>query len=287
MRLLDTHRGQHILQLTLRLLLHHALVPADGKRPLLKQLLQLITAVLLPIDCVGVLDHPHGSACVDQAPMSVMSTRLDNVFLVPFGRSAFHRRHKSCAHPHGISSKRERHGQTSAIIDATGGNHWHRLTCQRRHPTLAQINNHWNQNARCHFPCMATALTSLCTNNVNAGCKCLLNMVWRSNHVHDRNASCMQLVDHVFWGHAHCTHEELCAHLNGDVNQLGQVALCVIIICLARPTTDLWQQQVNAEGCIRNLQVVLQLLDLRSEELRSVVHPSKHSQATCIRNCGC
>lgn len=71
----------------------------------------------------------------------------------------------------------------------------------------------------------------------------------RSTHVHDGDAVLVELVNGPLGGNTDGAHKELGALLDDDVDELGKLALGVVVVGLASATTDLGDKEVDTEGC--------------------------------------
>lgn len=67
-------------------------------------------------------------------------------------------------------------------------------------------------------------------------------------HVHDENTMLVQLVDHFFRRYANCTYKQLCLFFNNDIDQVVELALCIVVVCLSRIRPQGRDEQVDAEG---------------------------------------
>ena len=103
-------------------------------------------------------------------------------------------------------------------------------------------------------------------------------------HVHDENACLVQLVDGPPWGDADGTDKEFRLLLDDDVDEVGQLTLCVVVLkhgilsahtaeerlgeCtdvgLAGIPTDLRNEQVDAEWGVLVMQTTLDLVNLKA-----------------------
>merc|ERR1712028_91312 len=138
----------------------------------------------------------------------------------------------------------------------------------------------------CRACARTAALSTLCANDVTTDVQALLDVLWRTNHVHDWDTSRVQLVDHFLWGDADSRHEQSGLRLNDDVNQLGQVALGVVFVGLACSSADFGEQQVNAKRCILVVEASFELLDIGTEHLGRVAYTTDDPDTTVVCNGG-
>lgn len=77
---------------------------------------------------------------------------------------------------------------------------------------------------------MASALAGLCADEVAADVDGLLDVLWVADHVHDGDACGVQAVDSLARGNADCGDEEGGLFGDDDVDELGKLALCVVVL---------------------------------------------------------
>lgn len=121
--------------------------------------------------------------------------------------------------------------------------------------------------------------------------------------LHDKNAGGMELVDNFLWRHTNSAHEELGFALDYDVHELGKLTFRVVIldettyglvisygrveltyISLARITSYLRDEQVDAKRCIFVLQVAFQFTDCLLQYLGAVPHAPNDTHSTLRMN---
>lgn len=103
-----------------------------------------------------------------------------------------------------------------------------------------------------------------------------------ADHIHDQNPSLVEPLDRPRGRNTHGTDEQLCAILNGDFNQLVQLAVRVVVVGLARAATDLRQREIDAKRQRLVVQVALELIDDRLQLLWRVAQSSNDAEATGI-----
>ncbi len=94
---------------------------------------------------------------------------------------------------------------------------------------LDEIRHSGNQNRGGNVTRVAAALAALRAHNIAASVQRVLDMLRRTNHVHHSDAGLVQLVDRPARWHADSRHKQRCARLNDNIDQLRQLALCVIL----------------------------------------------------------
>lgn len=71
------------------------------------------------------------------------------------------------------------------------------------------------------------------------------------------------------------------------ITQTPPTATHVISVRLSSIATDLWQQEVDTEGSVLVVQILLELLDVLPEHLGRVSDTTNDAQTTCIGDCCC
>jgi hypothetical protein len=119
-----------------------------------------------------------------------------------------------------------------------------------------------------------------------------------------QNAVLVELLDDGFGRDADGAHEELGAAVDYYVDELVQLALCVVVAAtsldklpcvratfphvlgLSRAAADLGEEQVNAERCALVVEVALQLGDLLAEHVRRITNATEHTQPSGVGHSG-
>lgn len=99
---------------------------------------------------------------------------------------------------------------------------------------LANVDAGRDQNAGRDVASVSSTLTSLGTNKVATDVEGFLYVFGVAHHVHDGDAGFVQLVDGPHWGNTDGTDEELGLLLNDDVEELGELALGVVVLRRSR-----------------------------------------------------
>ena len=76
---------------------------------------------------------------------------------------------------------------------------------------------------------MASTLTTLCADHVDAEVEALLDVLGVSDHVHVENAGLMQLLDDGLGWYADSADEELGTGVDDDVDEFVELALGVVV----------------------------------------------------------
>ena len=73
-------------------------------------------------------------------------------------------------------------------------------------------------------------------------------MLRGADHVHDEDAGFVEALDYMGWGDADGGDEDLCAGVDGYGDEVVELAVGVVVICLASGAADLGQGEVDAKG---------------------------------------
>jgi hypothetical protein len=76
---------------------------------------------------------------------------------------------------------------------------------------------------------VTSALATLCADDVDAKLEALLHVLGVSDHVHVEDAGAVELLDDSLGRNADGADEELCARVNDNVDELTELALCVVV----------------------------------------------------------
>lgn len=115
-----------------------------------------------------------------------------------------------------------------AVEQTSSSNDLHGLAA-RRLLAFAHSDNGGNKDGRGDISSMSTALTALCADHVDANVETLLDVLGMSDHVHVENAMLVELVDDGLGWHTDGRDEQLCARLDDDIDELTELALCVVV----------------------------------------------------------
>ena len=69
-------------------------------------------------------------------------------------------------------------------------------------------------------------------------------------HVHDEYPSLVELLHHILRRHSDSAHKQLGLLFDNHVNQIVQLALGVIVVCLPSGRRERRDEQVDTEGCV-------------------------------------
>lgn len=193
------------------------------------ELLHLGLAVDLPVVDVGVVAHAQRSAGEDERPDVVIVARGADGLLVGLGGSGLIGQDETGADPNGAGAHHERSSEKLAVVDAAGGDDLDGPAGKRRLGLVADLDTGGDEDRRGDIASMATALTTLGADDVDAEVDALLHMLDVADHVHVDDAGAVELVDDGLGGHADGGDEELGARVNDDVDHLVELALGVVV----------------------------------------------------------
>mmetsp|Transcript_2369 Transcript_2369/g.5351 ORF Transcript_2369/g.5351 Transcript_2369/m.5351 type:complete len:245 (+) Transcript_2369:486-1220(+) len=175
-------------------------------------------------------------------------------------RGRFRRGDEARADPDAAGAKGKGSCKSAAVKEPASGHNWN-LHAEVVHLALHKVNALGDQRHGRYDASVAARFRALGADDVDALREGLRDVVRSAHHVHDGNARGVELVDGPLRGHAHCTHKESCLLCNDDIDELRQVATCVVLVGLASTVAHLREEQVNAKGHPR-LQLLLAEVDL-------------------------
>jgi hypothetical protein len=114
-------------------------------------------------------------------------------------------------------------------VNTTGSDNLDWAAGKRRLVLLANVDDSGDEDSRGNIASVATALTTLGADDVDAEVNALLDVLNVADHVHIDDAIGMELVDDGLGGHTDGRDEEFGALLNDNVDELVELALCVIV----------------------------------------------------------
>lgn len=193
------------------------------------ELLDLGLTVGLPIVNVVIVADTHRAAGPDDGTDVVIVTRCADSLLVGLGGAGLVSENEAGSDPDGASTHHKRGGEKLAIVDTTSSDNLNGTASERRLVLLANIDNGRNKNSRGDIAGVATTLTTLGADDVDAKVKALLNVLDVADHVHVDDAIGMELVDNSLRGHADGRDEKLSALLDDDIDELVQLTLGIIV----------------------------------------------------------
>mmetsp|Transcript_15324 Transcript_15324/g.34815 ORF Transcript_15324/g.34815 Transcript_15324/m.34815 type:complete len:293 (-) Transcript_15324:182-1060(-) len=230
-------------------------VVLEGHDALITKLLDLHWLLLPALDPF-VRDEAQRPAGDHQRADGVVARRLQHLVLVRLGGRRFLGADEPRAHPNTVSTKGQRCGEAAPVEDAPGSNGANRVA-EGAHLALAAVHNLRDEGHGADIAGVATALAALSDDDVCPGLQCLHRVPYGADHVGNHNPASVKLVNSPLWRHSHSADEELCLFSHDDVNELRQVSVGVVVVCLPCASSNLWQCQVHAEGQVWGRQTLL------------------------------
>lgn len=276
---------------------------------LVRQLADLVRLHLPALDVFGGA-HAERTAGEDDGADVCLVRRRDDGLLVLAGRLRLDAGHEARADPDTVASVHQRGGKRLAAVDAAGGDGDDVSARQWALAAAAQVHDARAQDGERHVARVATTLATLVDDHVGAGVQHALDVLGVADDARHKDVVGVKLVhdplgrdtngraagtvkkerQHSVSGQyekegrspALDAHEELGAKLNDDVDELRQLALCVVVVGLARVATDLGQQEIDAKGRVLVLEAVLEVLQLAAQDLGRVVDTTHHTEAAIV-----
>lgn len=131
--------------------------------------------------------------------------------------------------PHGGSPHHQSRGNGIAVEQTTGCNDLHGSAGQRALAALDQLGHGRDEDSGGDVTRVATTLTTLGTDDVDARIQGLGDVLGVADHVHDQDAGTVQLLDDGLGGDADGGDEEAGATADDDVDELAELALGVVV----------------------------------------------------------
>jgi len=261
-------------------------VVLNGNNTLARKLLDLRSAVLLPVFDICVIADTERSASKDDcADIVVVASSADSL-LVSLWRTSLISQDKAGTDPNGGSTKHKSSSNSLTVVDTTSGDNLDRRARHRAGLALAELDNSWDQNSCGNIASVSSSLTTLCANDVDAEIEALLDVLGVANHVHVKDAGFVETVDDMLGRDTDGGDEELGAAVDDDANELVEFALSIIVVCLSGASTNLGEKQVNTEGCVLVCKEGLELCDLLAQHVWCVSYSSDDTESSCIGD-GC
>jgi hypothetical protein len=211
-------------------------VVLDRQYALAGELLDLARPVLFPVCNVWVVADTERSAREDDCADVVVPASSSDGLLVSLGSASLLRQNEASADPYTSSTKCEHGGQRLAVVHASGCDDEHLLPGQGRLVALDHLNSSGDEDGGGDISGVASALTTLCADNVDAEVEALLDVLGVADHVHVENAGLVELLDDSFGRYTDGTDEEFGTRIDDDVDELVQLALGVVVAIIPLAT---------------------------------------------------
>lgn len=193
------------------------------------ELLDLGLAVGLPIVDVVVVAHAHGTARPDESADVIIVARCAHSVLVGLWCTGLVGEDEAGSDPDGTGAHHKRGSEELAVVNTTGSDNLDGAAGKRRLVLLANVDDSGDEDSRGNIASVATTLTTLGADDVDAEVNALLDVLNVADHVHVDDAIGVELVDDGLGGHTDGRDEEFGALLNDNVDELVELALCVIV----------------------------------------------------------
>lgn len=200
-----------------------------GNDTLSSELLDLLLALGLPVLDVRVLAYTEGTTGEDEGLDVVVVAGGADSLLVGLGGTGLIRENETGSNPDGTGAHHESGGQKLAVVDTTGGDDLNGALEERALGVLAKVDNGGDEDGGGDVTGVATTLTTLGADDVDAEVEALLDVLGVSDHVHVDDAGSVKSIDDVLGRDTDSRDEELGAGLDDDVNELVELALCVVV----------------------------------------------------------
>jgi hypothetical protein len=163
--------------------------------------------------------------------------RSSDGFLVSLWCTSLISQDETSTDPDCTSTEHQGSSNSLSVVDTTGSNDLHRLARPRAGLAFAELDHRWYQNGRGNIASVATALASLCADDVNTKIEALLDVFRVANHVHVQNAGFVEAVDDMLGWDTDGGDEELGAAVDDNSHELVEFAFCVIVAVLNLEST--------------------------------------------------
>lgn len=200
------------------------------------------------------------------------------------GRAGLRRRDEARADPDALGAPGEVRGEATPVKDGASTDDVHGLAIERRGVALHGVNARGDEDRCRDVARVAAALPGLRADEVDADFERLLYVLRVADHVHDEDAGFVELVDGPLGRYADCRDEEGGALFDDDLNEVRELTIGVVglqvnvakfrmakmflgstYVGLASAATDLGKEEIDTEGCLGVIEVLLDQLDLEAK----------------------
>jgi len=213
---------------------------------LVGQLLDLLR-LTLPFLEVVVHADAQGPAAHDQRAQGVGEIGRDDGFLVQAAGARLLGGDEARADPDADGALHERAGEAAAVVDAAGGDDEGGLAGQRAGVSAGDVADGGDEDAVGDVAGVAAAFAALGADHVDAGLEGLFGVFRGADHVHDEDAGGVQAGNDVWGWDANGGDEEFGARVDGDGDEVVELAVGVVVVGLAGGAADLGEGQVDAK----------------------------------------
>ncbi len=204
-------------------------VVLDGNDTLGSELLDLILAVLLPVNNVVVLADAQRATSEDDSTDVILEAGSADSLLVGDGGTSLLGQNEAGTDPDGGGAEHERSGDGVTVEQTAGGDDLHRLAGQRALAALDQLGDGGDEDGGGDVTGVTAALTTLGADDVDADVEGLGDVLGVADHVHAEDTGTVEALDDGLGGNTDGRDEELGAALDDDVDELVELALGVVV----------------------------------------------------------
>lgn len=218
-----------IHSLVIKVVTHLLEIVLDGDYTLAGELLDLVLPVLLPVGDVGVSPHAERTTSEDDSADIVVEAGSADSLLVSLRGASLISEDEAGTDPDTTGTEVKRSSDGLAVEDTAGGDDLHGLAGHGRLVALAELGDGGDEDRRGDVTRVATALAALGADDVGANVDALLHVLGVSDHVHVEDAVLVEAFDDVLGGNTDGGDEQLGARVDDDVDELVELALCVVV----------------------------------------------------------
>lgn len=204
-------------------------VVLDGDDTLGSKLLNLLGAVLLPVQNVRVLTDAQGATSEDNSTNVILEAGSADSLLVGNGGTSLLGQNEAGTDPDGGGTEHEGSGDGVTVEQTTGGDDLHGLAGQRALAALDQLGHGGDEDGGGDVTGVTATLTTLGADDIDADVEGLLDVLGVADHVHAEDAGTVELLDNGLGGDTDGGDEELGTALDDDIDELVELALGVVV----------------------------------------------------------
>lgn len=183
--------------LVIKVITHLLEVVLDGDYTLGGQVLDVLCAVHLPVVDVCVVADAHGATSEDDGADVVVETGGGDGILVSLRRTSLIGDDETRTNPDGAGTEHQRRGDALAVEDTASSDNLDGLAGHGAGLALAELDNSGDKERGWDITSVATTLTTLCADEINAKLEALLHVLGVSDHVHVQDTSGVEPVNDV------------------------------------------------------------------------------------------
>lgn len=120
-----------------------------------------------------------------------------------------------------LSTPSQIRSEAPTVVNSTSTDNVNRLPSQRGSAPLDSVNASRDQDRSGNIPSVASTFTGLGTDNINTDVKGFLYVFGMADHIHDRDASLMKLIDDFPRGNTNCGDEKPGFFFDNHLDEFG------------------------------------------------------------------